>query len=109
MSEKPSAPRADGHASVADPAVLARYAEYWRRNIRYLGILLAIWFVVSYLFGILLAEPLNAVRLPGTGFPLGFWFAQQGSIYVFVVLIFVYVWLMNRLDRDFEVDEQEAA
>ncbi|HUF77010.1 MAG TPA: DUF4212 domain-containing protein, partial [Longimicrobiales bacterium] len=59
--------------------------------------------------GILLAEPLNAVRLPGTGFPLGFWFAQQGSIYVFVILIFVYVRLMNRLDREFEVDEQEVA
>jgi len=109
MSEQTSGPRPEGRPSIADPAVLAHYAEYWRRNIRYLGILLAIWFVVSYLFGILLAEPLNAVRLPGTGFPLGFWFAQQGSIYVFVVLIFVYVWLMNRLDRDFEVDEQEAA
>jgi putative solute:sodium symporter small subunit len=108
MSEQPSAPRA-GRPSVADPAALARYAEYWRRNIRYVGILLAIWFVVSYGFGILLAEPLNAVRLPGTGFPLGFWFAQQGSIYVFVVLIFVYVRLMNQLDRDFEVDEQEVA
>ena len=109
MSEQPSAPRDEGRPSIADPAVLARYADYWRRNIRYVLILLAIWFVVSYGFGILLAGPLDAVRLPGTGFPLGFWFAQQGSIYVFVVLIFVYVRLMNRLDRDFEVDEQEAA
>ncbi len=67
--------------------------------------LMAVWFTVSYGFGILLAEPLNAYRLPGTGFPLGFWFAQQGSIYVFVVLIFVYVRLMNGLDREFDVDE----
>ena len=109
MSEQPSGPQAEGRPSIADPAVLAHYAAYWRRNIRYVGILLVIWFVVSYLFGILLAEPLDAVRIPGTGFPLGFFFAQQGSIYVFVILIFVYVRLMNRLDRDFEVDEQEAA
>ena len=58
-----------------------------------------------YVFGILLAEPLNAIRIPGTGFKLGFWFAQQGSIYVFVVLIFVYVRKMNRLDREFGVHE----
>jgi putative solute:sodium symporter small subunit len=68
-------------------------------------LLLCVWFVVSFGFGILLAEPLNAFRLPGTGYPLGFWFAQQGSIYVFVVLIFVYVVLMNRLDRAYDLDE----
>jgi putative solute:sodium symporter small subunit len=68
--------------------------------------LTSVWFVVSYGLGILLVEPLNAFRLPGTAFPLGFWFAQQGSIYVFVALIFVYVWLMNRLDREFDVDEE---
>jgi putative solute:sodium symporter small subunit len=78
---------------------------YWRRNLRYLAVLLAIWFLVSYGAGILLVEPLNAFRVPGTGFPLGFWFAQQGSIYVFVALIFVYVWLMNRLDRRYQLDE----
>jgi putative solute:sodium symporter small subunit len=88
-----------------DPEVRARRALYWRRNIRYLGLLLAVWFTVSFGFGIVLAEPLNRFTVPGTGFPLGFWFAQQGSIYVFVVLIFVYVWLMNRLDREFDVDE----
>ncbi|MCE2455148.1 MAG: DUF4212 domain-containing protein [Gemmatimonadetes bacterium] len=71
---------------------------YWRKNLRLLGVLLSIWFVVSFGLGILLAEPLNAVHLPGTGFPLGFWFAQQGAIYVFVVIIFVYVRLMNRLE-----------
>lgn len=69
--------------------------------------LLAIWFAVSYGFGILLAEPLNRVRVGG--FKLGFWFAQQGSIYVFVILIFVYVRLMHRLDREFDVDERDEA
>jgi putative solute:sodium symporter small subunit len=109
MSEHPPGSHARERPSVTDPVVTARHKEYWRRNIRYLGILLAVWFLVSYVFGILLAEPLNAVRLPGTGFPLGFWFAQQGSIYAFVVLIFVYVRLMNGLDREFEVDEQGEA
>ena len=79
--------------------------EYWKQNLRYLGVLLSIWFVVSYGFGILLVEPLNRIRI--AGFQLGFWFAQQGSIYVFVILIFVYVRLMNRLDRSFDVDEPE--
>ena len=78
---------------------------YWRTNLVYVSILLSIWFVVSFGFGILLADPLNSVRLPGTGFPLGFWFAQQGSIYVFVGLIVVYVHLMNGLDRDYGVSE----
>jgi putative solute:sodium symporter small subunit len=109
MTEHPSGSEAQAHESVSDPEVAARHAEYWRRNIRYMGILLTIWFVVSYGFGILLAEPLNAFRIPGTGFPLGFWFAQQGAIYVFVILVFVYVGLMNRLDREFGVDEGEGA
>ena len=67
--------------------------------------LLVIWFAVSYGAGIVLADWLNQFRLPGTGFPLGFWFAQQGSIYVFVGLIFFYVYRMNRLDREFGVEE----
>jgi putative solute:sodium symporter small subunit len=79
--------------------------EYWRHNVRYLGVLLTIWFAVSYGAGILFVEELNQFTVPGTGFPLGFWFAQQGSIYTFVALIFVYVWLMNRLDRKFDVYE----
>jgi putative solute:sodium symporter small subunit len=78
--------------------------EYWHANLRYVAILLSIWFVVSYGFGIFLAEPLNAISMGG--FKMGFWFAQQGSIYVFVVLIFVYVWLMNRLDKRFGVYEK---
>ncbi len=107
MSDPETSP---GRSPAADPASFERAereGEYWRRNLRYLAILLTIWFVVSYGAGILVVEPLNAVRIPGTGFPLGFWFAQQGSIYVFVVLIFVYVVLMNRLDREFDVDERE--
>ncbi|MGD1915644.1 MAG: DUF4212 domain-containing protein [Phycisphaerales bacterium] len=72
---------------------------------RILMILLAIWFTVSFGFGILLADVLNRIRIPGSGFKLGFWFAQQGSIYTFVVLIFVYVVLMNRLDRRYGVQE----
>jgi putative solute:sodium symporter small subunit len=94
--------------SVTDPATVARHAEYWRRNIRVVGALLVVWFAVSFGLSILLAETLNAFTLPGTNYPLGFWFAQQGSIYVFVILIFVYVRLMNRLDREFDVDEGSA-
>ena len=82
---------------------------YWKRNLRYLAILLAVWFLVSYGAGILLRGLLDRIRVPGTGFPLGFWFAQQGSIYVFVVLIFVYVLLMNRLDREHGVAEEDEA
>lgn len=77
--------------------------QYWRRNLIYLASLLGIWFVVSYGAGILFVDWLDQFRIGG--FKLGFWFAQQGSIYVFVVLIFVYVYLMNRLDRKFEFDE----
>jgi putative solute:sodium symporter small subunit len=84
-------------------------SAYWRINLRYVATLLAIWFAVSYGAGILFVEQLNAFTLPGTNFPVGFWFAQQGSIYVFVALIFVYVVLMNRLDRRFGLDEGEDA
>lgn len=76
---------------------------YWRKNLQYLGILLSIWMAVSYGCGILFVDQLDTIRVGG--FKLGFWFAQQGAIYVFVVLIFVYVFLMNRLDRQFNVHE----
>ena len=76
---------------------------YWKRNLSTVLTLLAIWFVVSYGFGILLADWLDQFRV--AGFKLGFFFAQQGSIYVFVVLIFVYVRIMNKLDREFDVHE----
>ena len=78
-------------------------SAYWKANLKILASLLAIWFVVSYGFGILLADWLDQFRV--AGFKLGFFFAQQGSIYVFVVLIFVYVRLMNRLDREHDVHE----
>lgn len=77
--------------------------KYWKENLRYLAILLAIWFIVSFGFGILLVDQLNTIKLGG--FKLGFWFAQQGSIYVFVILIFVYIRLMNKLDKKYGVDE----
>lgn len=76
---------------------------YWKANIRLVSVLLVIWFVVSYLFGILLVEQLNNIRVGGVG--LGFWFAQQGSIYTFLVLIFVYANRMNALDHKYGVDE----
>lgn len=76
---------------------------YWKKNLRFLAILLTAWFVVSFGFGILFREPLDQIRMGG--FKLGFWFAQNGSIYVFILLIFIYVFWMNRLDRDYDVDE----
>ena len=79
-------------------------AAYWRQNLVYIGVLLAIWAAVSYGAAILLAGALD--RLQVLGFPLGFWFATQGSILVFVVLVFVYVKLMNDLDRKFGVYER---
>ena len=77
--------------------------KYWQKNLFYLRILLTIWFICSFGFGILLAENLNEVYLGG--FPLGFWFAQQGSIYIFVILIFIYVYLMNKLDKKHNLEE----
>lgn len=76
---------------------------YWRANLRILLGCLVVWFVVSFGFGILLGPQLNEFQV--AGYRIGFWFAQQGSIYVFVALIFFYVWRMNRLDREFDVHE----
>ena len=76
---------------------------YWKANLRLVALCLSIWFVVSYLFGIILFDQLNTFSLGG--YKLGFWFAQQGSIYVFVVLIFFYAWRMNKIDRKFDVHE----
>lgn len=77
--------------------------KYWRTNLKYLGILLSIWFLVSYVLGIILVDQLNTIKIGG--FKLGFWFAQQGSIYVFVLIILVYIRLMNRLDKKYNVNE----
>lgn len=79
--------------------------EYWRRNVRLMSILLVIWALVSFGAGILFVEPLNQVAI--FGIPLGFWFAQQGSIVVFVILIAVYVWRMDKLDAEFGITEYE--
>jgi putative solute:sodium symporter small subunit len=78
--------------------------EYWRRNLSLMIKLLVIWFVVSYGFGIILVDVLNQIQIGG--YKLGFWFAQQGSIYVFVVLIFYYAKKMSALDREFGVEEE---
>lgn len=77
--------------------------RYWKTNKTYMILLLALWGLVSYGFGIFFVESLNAVHLGG--FPLGFWFAQQGSIYVFVLIILVYFLLMDRLDKRYDVHE----
>lgn len=78
--------------------------QYWKANLSLVILCLVIWFIVSFGFGILFADALNGVQLGG--YKLGFWFAQQGSIYVFVALIFFYASRMNKLDKKFEVDEQ---
>lgn len=77
--------------------------SYWKENIRYVIILLTIWFLVSYGAGILFKDALDFIKIGG--FKLGFWFAQQGSLYVFVILIFVYVRLMNKLDKKYGYDD----
>ena len=76
---------------------------YWRANLRLVGLCLGIWFLCSFGFGVLFVEQLNVIRIGG--FKLGFWFAQQGSIYIFVLLIFFYAWRMNRIDRKYDVHE----
>ena len=77
--------------------------EYWRRNLSLMARLLVVWFIVSYGCGIMLVDVLNQIQIGG--YKLGFWFAQQGSIYVFVVLTFYYAKKMGELDREFNVDE----
>ena len=82
---------------------LDKNKAYWKQNLRYLAILLSIWFLVSFGAGILFKETLDHIQI--FGFPLGFWFAQQGAIVVFVLLIFVYVRWMNKLDKEYDFDE----
>ncbi len=77
--------------------------EYWKANLKLVALCLSIWFVVSYLFGIILVDQFNTISLGG--YRLGFWFAQQGSMYVFVVLIFFYAWRIGKIDRQFNVHE----
>ena len=71
--------------------------EYWKSNLRIVSSLLLVWFIASFGFGIIFSDMLDQIKVGG--FKLGFWFAQQGSIYIFVLIIFIYVWLMKRLDK----------
>ena len=77
--------------------------EYWQKNLRILGGLLAVWFIVSYGCGIMFADSLNGIRLGG--YKLGFWFAQQGAIYAFIAIIYIYIYKMNKLDREYDVHD----
>ncbi len=79
--------------------------KYWKKNLQYLAVLLSIWFVASFVLSIILVDVLSKIKVGG--FKLGFWFSQQGSIFVFVIIIFVYVRLMNKLDKKFNVEEDE--
>ena len=81
------------------------HKDYWRANLKILIILLSIWFLVSFGFGIIFSDSLDQYQIGG--FKLGFWFAQQGSIYLFVVLIFIYVYLMNKLDKKYKDQNDE--
>ncbi|AMG30830.1 DUF4212 domain-containing protein [Grimontia hollisae] len=78
---------------------------YWQKNVRLMIYLLAVWFVVSFGCGILFVEQLNEIRIGG--YKLGFWFAQQGSIYTFLAIIFIYAFQMRKLDKEFGVDDDE--
>ena len=84
---------------------MSKNKNYWQANLKLMTICLIIWFVVSYLFGIILVEQLNHIRIGG--YKLGFWFAQQGSIYVFIALIFFYANRMGKLDREHGVHEDD--
>lgn len=97
---------ADSRGDQPPPTDESWRKEYWRRNLRLMVTLLAIWFLVSFVCGILLIEPLNEIVI--NGFPLGFWFAQQGSIYTFVLLILIYAVRMDRLDDEFGVSERDG-
>jgi putative solute:sodium symporter small subunit len=81
----------------------SKSSAYWNANLRLIGVCLVVWFVVSYLFGIILVEPLNAISLGG--YKLGFWFAQQGSMYTFVALVFFYSWRIGKIDQEHGVSE----
>ena len=106
MTDPASSETSATDSSIKEPSTAStppsEASAYWRANLRIMTVLLSVWFACSYLLGIVLVEPLNQVKLGG--FPLGFWFAQQGSILVFVVLILVYALWMDRLDRRYGVD-----
>jgi putative solute:sodium symporter small subunit len=107
MSEDHNDPNIEGSPMPIELSKKERHQAYWRANIRILSKLLVVWFIVSYGFGLICAPFLNQFKLLGTEFPLGFWFAQQGAIYVFVILIFIYIKMMDRLDAEYSVSEEE--
>lgn len=81
----------------------AKHKAYWKKNLQVLGILLSAWFIVSYGCGILFVDELDQIKLGG--FKMGFWFAQQGAIYCFIIIIAIYIYWMNKLDKRYGVDE----
>ncbi len=97
-----NSPSPAGSIDVRDPRVVEAIDRYWRKNVRIMVALLAIWAIAGLGCGVLFADKLNAFSLGG--FPLGFWFAQQGSILVFVLLILVYGLVLNRLDAEHHVE-----
>ncbi len=114
-SRSDSTDSASGRDASMDTAVsraASALQRYWRANIRIMAVLLGLWALAGLGAGILFADTLNAYRISGTGFPLGFWFAHQGSIIVFVLLILAYCLYMNRLDnrhrRELETTRQEG-
>ena len=110
MSELPPTDGESRHSQTRLPAgglSEEQRAAYWARNLRLLTLLLLIWGFVSFGCGVVLRPWLDQWNLPGSGFPLGFWFAQQGSIITFVILVFVYAWRMNKLDQEFGVREDD--
>lgn len=102
----------DAASEAAGSRAAAALRRYWRANIRIMAVLLGVWALAGLGAGVLFADALNAYRISGTGFPLGFWFAHQGSIIVFVLLILAYCLYMNRLDnrhrRELETTEREG-
>jgi putative solute:sodium symporter small subunit len=107
QKESPKEPQKESKAETETETGIESLSNsnYWRANIRLMLSLLSVWFFVSFVCGILIVDYLNQFAF--FGFKLGFWFSQQGAIYFFVMLIFVYVWRMNKLDRQYGVDEEE--
>lgn len=103
MTETPHNAPERGPEGTDEQGETAESNAYWKANLRLLGVLMSIWFVVSFGFGILLRPWLDQIMLGG--YPLGFWFAQQGSIYVFIALIFYYTVAMRRLDRKYGLED----
>ena len=103
MGESETGTKSDGETRSGTGISEANAKEYWRRNVKLIAGLFVVWFVVSFLVAIILAEPLSTVNIGAV--PLPFWFAQQGSVVVFVALIWIYVWRMNKLDREFGVQD----